>query len=106
MNGLRTETGLVPGSQYLRSHERMMDAAFPKLHVAEATDTRALTALLTDTIERLRPAQARLVRLHKYFWLRAWRTSAGSAANAIPVALLPRLHQVEDLLVAYAPQKG
>ncbi len=105
MNGLRTETGLVAGSQYLRSHERMMGAAFPKLQVVDVADTRALTGILTDTIERLRPYQARLVRLHKYFWLRVWRTPMTAAVPGAQTALLPRLHQVEDLLVSYTPQR-
>lgn len=105
MNGLRTETGLVAGSQYLRSHERMMGAAFPKLHVVDVADTRALSRVLTETIERLRPSQARLVRLHKYFWLRVWRTPMTSAAPGAQTVHLPRLHQVEDLLVSYSPQR-
>jgi hypothetical protein len=105
INGLRTETGIVAGSQYLRSHESMMGAAFPKLQVADVADTRALGNVLTETIERLRPSHARLVRLHKYFWLRLWRTPMAAATPGVQAALLPRLHQVEDLLVSYTPQK-
>lgn len=104
MNGLRTETGLLRGSQYLRGHERMMAAAFPKSRVVEVTDTLALTKLLSDTIERLRPHQARLVRMHRYFWLRCWRT-AMAPASASPMPLVPRIHQVEDLLVGYGSPK-
>lgn len=99
MNGLRTETGLVAGSHYLRAHERMMGASFPKATVVEVTDTRALTKVLSDTIERVRPHQARLVRMHRYFWLRSWRTAAATT----PAPLVPRIHQVEDLLVGYGP---
>jgi hypothetical protein len=104
MNSLRTETGLVAGSQYLRSHERMMSTAFPKAHVIDVADTRALTTVLTEAIERIRPQQARLVRMHKYFWLRSWRTTMTVPPGA-QMPLAPRLHQVEDLLVGYGPPK-
>lgn len=103
MNGLRTEAGLVVGSQYLRSHERMMAAAFPKAHVVDVADTRALTTVLTEAIERIRPQQARLVRLHKYFWLRSWRTVMAAVLPGTQPSVVPRLHQVEDILVSYEP---
>jgi hypothetical protein len=106
MNGLRMETGIVAGSEYLRSHERMMSAAFPKSHVVEVTDTRALTKVLTETIERIRPQQSRLVRLHRYFWLRIWHTAMTAVPPGTQTPVVPRLHQVEDILVGYGSSKG
>ncbi len=111
MTGLRIETGVVPATQYLRAHERMMDAAFPKTVLAEASTSQAVADKLTEAIERVRPHEARLVRLHQYLWLRMWRTpmptathySASGTGSAIPAVSIPRIHQVEDLLCRYAP---
>ncbi len=117
MTGLRVESGVVPATQYLRAHERMMDAAYPKTLLMEATTALSAAEKLTEAIERVRPHEARLVRLHQYFWLRMWRTpvpssarsvgssaglSIGGAAAPLPV---PRIHQVEDVLCRYSAQQ-
>ncbi|MGC9291467.1 MAG: hypothetical protein ACP5EP_01920 [Acidobacteriaceae bacterium] len=123
MSGLRVETGVVTASQYLRAHERMMAASFPKATLTEAGSASAVVEILTAAIERVRPHEARLVRMHQYFWLRMWRTpfpgiramqtaaaapgQAGRSAQARPLAApIPRLHQVEDLLCHYRPTEG
>lgn len=111
MTGLRIETGVVPATQYLRAHERMMDAVFPKTVLTEASTAQAVADKLTEVIERVRPHEARLVRLHQYLWLRMWRTpmpmaarrSASGTGGATPVIPIPRIHQVEDLICRYAP---
>ncbi len=113
MTGLRVETGVVPATQYLRAHERMMDAAYPKTVLMEATTALSAADKLTAAIERVRPHEARLVRLHQYFWLRMWRTPvpaavhhsrlyAGATSAPLPV---PRIHQVEDVLCRYSAQE-
>ncbi len=110
MTGLRIETGVVPSTQFLRAHERMMDAAYPRTVLTEASSAQSAIGKITEAVERIRPHAARLVRLHQYLWLRMWRTpvTAGdarsSAAQDAPGAPLPvpRIHQVEDWLCRYS----
>lgn len=115
MTGLRIETGIVPAAQYLRVHERMMNAAFPKAVLTEAATSTAAAQIMSAAIERVKPHEARVVRLHQYLWLRMWRTplaraphpknssrwdtaTTGPAPGSLPV---PRIHQVEDLICRY-----
>jgi hypothetical protein len=110
MTGLRVETGVVPSTQYLRAHERMMDAAYPRTVLTEAASAQSAIDKITQAVERIRPHAARLVRLHQYLWLRLWRTpvthsASRSTAQDAPGAPLPvpRIHQVEDWICRYAP---
>lgn len=102
MSGLRIEGGVVTGSQFTRAHERLMTAAFPKTRLVEAANTRVITEEITGIVERLRPHDVKLVRMHRYFWLRVWRSAATIPAdrNQLPAMAspLPRIHQVEDVL--------
>lgn len=116
MTGLRVETGVVAATQFLRAHQRMMGAAYPKAVLAEADNASRVADILSEAVERVRPHEARLVRMHHYLWLRMWRTpmpvapaiSTGETtarpAGATSGIAIPRIHQVEDLLCLYQPQ--
>ena len=94
MTGLRVESGLVHGSQFRAAHERMLAASFPKVGLIEAASEPAIVHALTRAIERARPADSRLVRVHDCLWLRIWpRPQAGP---------LPEVVSVEDLICSIA----
>ncbi len=73
MTGLRVECGLVQGSLFRPSHERMLKAAFPAVELLEAASEPAVVRVLAKTVERVRPMESRLVRVHDCLWLRMWR---------------------------------
>lgn len=108
MSGIRIEAGVVTASQFLRVHERMMRAAFPKAQLMEAKSSSVVAKELAAVIERLRPHQAKLVRMHRYFWLRVWHNPAPvvptSHAHTASLSLVPRIHQVEDVLIRLQPE--
>jgi hypothetical protein len=108
MSGLRIEAGVVTASQFLRSHERMMAAVFHKSQLIQAKSTSIVAREVASAIERVRPHQAKLVRMHRYFWLRLWRTAANihtvSGVHAGVPSPLPRIHQVEDVLIRLQPE--
>jgi hypothetical protein len=99
---------VVTASQFLRLQERMMRAPFPKAKLLEAKSPSMVAEELAAVIERLRPHQAKLVRMHRYFWLRVWHNPwpLGSDAHSQPgsVSLLPRIQQVEDVLIRLQPE--
>jgi hypothetical protein len=103
MSGIHIEAGVVTASQFLRVRERMMRAAFPKAQLMEATSANAVAKEMAAVIERLRPHQAKLVRMHRYFWLRVWHQPApivaAAHAHTGSLSLVPRIHQVEDVLI-------
>ena len=95
-------------TELLRAHERMMTAKFPKSQLVEAKSTSTVAREMASAIERVRPHQAKLVRMHRYFWLRLWRTAASAQPNSgihsAAANVVPRIHQVEDVLIRLQPE--
>ena len=108
MNGIRIEPGVVTASQFLRVQERMMRAPFPKAQLMEANSSAGVAEAMASVIERVRPASGKMVRMHRYFWLRVWHQPAPSVSGAHPhigsPSLVPRIHQVEDVLIRLQPE--
>ncbi|MGA2205930.1 MAG: hypothetical protein ABSG10_04280 [Terracidiphilus sp.] len=72
ITGLRVEAGLVQESAFRPAHARMLEARFPAVELVEAATEPALAAALARAVERARPVEARLVRVHDCLWLRMW----------------------------------
>lgn len=72
MSGLRVESGLVQESLFGRAHTRMLSAKFSPVELIEAGSEPAAVHAVSRSIERLRPLQSRLVRVHECLWLRMW----------------------------------
>jgi hypothetical protein len=73
MTGLRVESGLVAESLFVPAHARMLNARFPAVELVEVASEPAAVHVLTKAIERMRPVDSRLVRIHDCLWLRMWR---------------------------------
>jgi MshEN domain len=83
VTGLRVECGLVEESRFRAAHSRMLEARFGAVELLETATRTALAAALTKVVERTRPVEARLVRVHDCFWLRMWlRPQNGPVPNA------------------------
>jgi hypothetical protein len=90
MTGLHVESGLVRESSFRPVHTRMLNARFPIVELIEAASEPALVYTLTKAIERVRPVESRLARVHECLWLRMWlRPQSG---------VLPELDSVQDLI--------
>ncbi len=96
MSGLRTESGLLQGSQFLSAHSRFTAAVFPPAEFFEAASQAALVKVLTRAIEEVRPVRARLVRVHDWLWMRLWRHPQDG-----PV---PGRNKVQDVICTLAGQ--
>jgi hypothetical protein len=73
MTGLRVESGLVEESKFGLAHARMLKAKFSPVELIEAASEPALVHAIAKSIERTRPVESRLVRVHDCLWLRMWR---------------------------------
>jgi hypothetical protein len=94
MSGLRVESGLVQSSQFRPAHSGMLEAKFPPVELLEAASEPALVRVLTKAIERAKPVESRLVRVHDCLWLRMWRKPQTGA--------LPDAPSVEDMICTIA----
>jgi hypothetical protein len=90
MTGLRVECGLVPESLFRTAHTRMLNAQFPPAALIEAGAELSAAHALARAMERARPADSRLVRVHDCLWLRMWRRAQPGP--------LPGTADVEDLI--------
>jgi hypothetical protein len=90
MTGLRVECGLVRGSLFRPAHTRMLSAKFPGVELIEASGEPALVHAISKSLERARPVQSRLVRVHDCLWLRMWLSPQSGS--------LPALVSIRDLI--------
>ena len=72
MMRLRVESGLVRESIFRPAHTRMLSAKFPPVELIEAISEPALVQALTKRLEKCRPVESRLIRVHDCLWLRIW----------------------------------
>jgi len=94
MCGLRVESGVVRGSLFDEAHERLLHANFPVAELVSAASNAPLVRSLSRAIERVRPVESRLIRVHDCLWLRMWNRHQSGA--------LPETSGVEDVIVSLA----
>jgi hypothetical protein len=90
MTGLRVESGLVQGSLFGPAQTRMLSSRFPPVELIEASSEPALIAVLSKAVERARPFESRLIRVHDCLWLRMWNRPQGGS--------LPGVADLQDLI--------
>jgi hypothetical protein len=81
ITGLRVESGLVRESLFRTAHAHMLEARFPPVELIEAGTEPALARALASAVERARPVEARLARVHDCLWLRMWH---GAQRGPVP----------------------
>lgn len=87
MTGLRVECGLVQGSRFGPAHTRMLKARFPAVELIEAASEPVAVQALSKAVERMRPLESRLVRVHDCLWLRMFlKRLSGPVPDAASVA--------------------
>lgn len=95
MTGLRVESGIVLESDFRPAHTRLLGARFPSVELLEAASEPVLVQAVVKRLERAKPVDARLVRVHDCLWLRMWHRR-----QSLPV---PDLDTVEDVICSVRP---
>jgi hypothetical protein len=95
MSGLRIVSGLVPEAEFQAARQRLLECTFPAAYHRAVPDSNALAAEIAAVLEQRQAIASRLVRLHRYYWLRLWRTPrVGRRAGGVPA----QAEEVIDLL--------
>jgi hypothetical protein len=90
MTGLRVEAGIVRGSLFREAHQKMLNAVFPRIELIEMASQAPLARVLARSVERTKPVESKLVRLHDCLWLRMW--------NRAQTSPLPEISGVQDVV--------
>lgn len=96
MTGLRVECGLVQGTHFRLAHTRALNASYPPAQLIEAGSEPAVVRALATAVERARPVESRLTRVHDCLWLRMWRRPQRGP--------LPDRDAVQDLICSVGSQ--
>lgn len=72
--GLRVTAGIAGDAEFRRAQEEYLETPGPRLRCLEAADPLSLVRAIAARIEREKPVEARLVRVHNDYWLRLWRS--------------------------------
>jgi hypothetical protein len=82
MSGLKVECALVDQARWQAARERLCASDFVDAAFDQVADSESLATKVTATLGKLRPISSRLVRLHRFFWLRMWlETGAMNTRN-------------------------
>jgi hypothetical protein len=101
VTGLKCEAGVLRDSEFQRAHAALLRASFPKVRLLEAASLRGVAHAMSAMVEERRPVEARLVRIHNYFWLRLWRKLSSVERKPLPVS-----EEVEDMVCFFSAEGG
>jgi hypothetical protein len=90
MIGLRVESGIVQESQFRPAHTRLLGARFPNTELIESASEPILVETLARRLERVKPVECRVVRVHDCLWVRLWLRPQNGA--------IPRVDAIQDLI--------
>lgn len=74
--GLRVIAGIAGDSEFRHAQGQYLLTPGPRMQLLEAADPWSLARAIAGLIEREKPLEARLVRVHSDIWLRFWRSPA------------------------------
>ncbi len=81
ISGLRTECGVIGEERYRKAKEMVLGCRFVNMRRSIVADRDALARSIERVIEQGKPTASRLVRLHRYYWLRLWQEEKDSVRS-------------------------
>jgi hypothetical protein len=84
MSALKVQSGLVGADQWTKARQRLCASDFVDATFEQVADLECLSKRITSVVAGLEPRASRLVRVHQFYWLRAWlETGAMSARHGV-----------------------
>jgi hypothetical protein len=88
MTELQVQNGLVAGAQLRAARQRLLECEAVTVQTESMGDADALAGRITALLEQKQPLDSRLVRLHRYYWLRLWLESGTKGrAGSLPTSV-------------------
>ena len=85
MSELHVESGIMGSEMFTHAQERLLDCEFVAATRETMRDTDEMSRHIADMLIDRQPIASRLVRLHRYYWLRTWlETGARSGTGTVP----------------------
>jgi len=85
MTELKVESGLMPTEEYAAARQSLSEYEGVPVKTENVEEPDALAARVTAILEQKQPVASKLVRMHRYFWLRLWLESGAKGINgALP----------------------
>jgi hypothetical protein len=78
MLGVQVESGLVDGSRFKAAYRRLLESRFGVETTRCEESFDGLVEAAARAVERVKPRESRLVRVHGCYWLRMWTTDGGT----------------------------
>jgi hypothetical protein len=94
MTGLRVESGLLSATEFHQAQQCFAQGRFARARIIEAASLDLLAEAFTRHIEKIKPTEARLVRLQDLLWLRLWTRDETPA----PTPDTPRPGEFQDII--------
>jgi hypothetical protein len=75
MSGLKVESGLVDPAQWKDAQRRLCVCDFVDADFEQLAEIEALPGRIAAAVNKMQPVASRLVRVHRFYWLRLWLES-------------------------------
>ncbi|WP_128914032.1 hypothetical protein [Granulicella sibirica] len=87
MSELHVESGIMGTEMFTHAHERLLDCEFIEATRETMRDTDEMSQKIAEILIDHQPVASRLVRLHRYYWLRTWlEAGAQSRVGMVPAS--------------------
>jgi len=85
MTELKVENGLMPTEEFAAARQNLLEYEGVPIKMENVDEPGALAARITAILEQMQPVASKLVRMHRYFWLRLWlERGARGVQGALP----------------------
>jgi hypothetical protein len=85
MTELKVENGLMPTEEFAAARQNLLEYEGVPIKMENVDEPDALAARITAILEQMQPVASKLVRMHRYFWLRLWlERGARGVQGALP----------------------
>lgn len=81
MTGIKVECGILNEVQFRVARTRLLQCDTVETKIEATSDADTLAGRITAILEQKQPLASRLVRLHKYYWLRLWLENGTTARS-------------------------
>jgi len=81
MSGLKVESGLLDSAQWNAARQSLSECEFVNAAFEPVATAQAMSRKIASALTRIGPRASRLVRVHRFYWLRMWLETGAMRAG-------------------------